>query len=1082
MKRIAMLIAAAALLNACGGGSDQAESQASASNESMAGTSAAGSISSSPYRVAAPQGIVVNRIDRRLHGARGSVDVWVSLEQNSVAAERAALAESSGMATAQGGELAKAMGAVRKAAADHRQRIGESQAALASNIASVGGRELARVQVAHNAIAVRIDASQLTQLAAISGVARVRPVLNYEMTLSETVPYVGGTAVQASGRDGTGVTVAVLDSGIDYTHRNFGGPGTAAAYAAAYGANPADPKNTTRDGLFPTAKVIDGFDFVGEVWPNCPTDADCRSEDPDPIDAPSTPPTDGGHGTHVADIIAGRSADGTHKGMAPGAKLVAVKVCSSVSTACSGVALLKAMDFALDPNGDGDTSDAVDIINMSLGSDYGQIEDDLTLASTNAVKLGVIVVAAAGNGANKPYIVGSPSIAPGVISVAQTEVPSAQAIPLVVNTPAAIAGIYANTATVDWAPVGAGVTGDVAFIGRGCPAGSIAPGSPADPILNSPAGKIALIDRGACSVSLKVDYAKNAGAIGVLIGLVAPGDAVSFSFGGGTPPFPPTLVIQQSLSTAIKAQLTAGQTVNVSISPAAAIPLVGSMASTSSRGPSISGQSIKPEIGAPGASVSAEVGTGTGETAFGGTSGASPMVAGAAALMRQAYPNRSPEKIKAMLMNSAETAVFTNPALLPGELAPITRIGAGELRVDRAIAQTAIAWNRATKSAALSFGALEVESHMVVERTLRIENFANTARNFTITPSFRYASDEASGAVKVQVRSRVHVSAGGHEDIDVKLIIDPNKLSTWTLNGGSLGGNGAALNGPEYDGYITLTAGSEKISVPWHVLPRKAAETDATLKEAHGRFGPTVKLRNKGAEVGEFDVFSLIGVSKKIPRSELPGPGDSFAVIDMRSVGVRHLPAAVFGADFLEFAINTNGRRAHPNYPAEFDIYLDTTGDGKPDFVVFNAENGGFGATGQNVVFLANLSTNTATAVFFTDADLNSGNVIFTVPMNSSAGSVNLGVAPGTTVGIDVFAFDNYFSGNLTDEITGMRFTPGIPRFGVVGLPFGGVAAHGSADLDVTTANVPDTLSSELGLLMMYRRNAGQEADRVRIR
>jgi minor extracellular serine protease Vpr len=1078
MKRIAMLIAAAALLNACGGGSDQAESQASASNESMAGTTAAGSISS-PYRVTAPQGIVVNRIDRRLHGARGSVDVWVTLDQNSVAAERAALAESSGMATAQGGELAKAMGAVRKAAAHHRQRIGESQAALASNIASVGGRELARVQVAHNAIAVRIDASQLTQLAALSGVARVRPVLNYEMTLSETVPYVGGTAVHASGRDGTGVTVAVLDSGVDYTHRNLGGPGTLAAYQAAYGTSPSDPKNTTRDGLFPTAKVVEGFDFVGEQWPNCAPGVDCRSEDPDPIDAPNAPPTDGGHGTHVADIIAGKSVDGTHKGTAPGAKLVAVKVCSSVSTACSGVALLRGMDFALDPNGDGDTSDAVDIINMSLGSDYGQIEDDLTEASTNAVKLGVVVVAAAGNGSNKPYVVGSPSIAPGVISVAQTHVPSAQAIPLVINSPAAIAGTYPNTATVEWAPITNGFSGEVKLASQaiGTPNASNLACDALPP--GSLAGKVALADRGTCAVSIKVHNAATAGAIGVLIANNVPGDAPSFSFGGPIPFTPAqTLILTQAVGALIKANVAAP--VVVTVSPVG-IPLVGSMVSTSSRGPSISKQSIKPEIGAPGASVSAEVGTGTGETAFGGTSGASPMVAGAAALLRQAYPNRSPEKIKAMLMNSAETAVFTNPALLPGELAPITRIGAGELRVDRAIAQTAIAWNRATKSAALSFGALEVESHMVVERTLRIENFANTARNFTITPSFRYASDEASGAVKVQVRSGVHVSAGGHEDIDVKLIIDPNKLSTWTLNGGPLGGNGAALNGPEYDGYITLTAGSEKISVPWHVLPRKAAETDATLKEAHGRFGPTVKLRNKGAEVGEFEVFSLIGVSKKIPRSELPGPGDNFAVIDMRSVGVRHLPAAVFGADFLEFAINTNGRRAHPNYPAEFDIYIDTTGDGVPDFVVFNAELGGFSVTGQNAVFLFNLSTNTATAVFFTDADLNSGNVIFTVPMNSSAGSPNLGVAPGTTIGIDVFAFDNYFSvsGNLTDEITGMRFTPGTPRFGVVGLPFGGVAPHGSADLGVTTANVPDTQSSELGLLMMYRRNAGQEADRV---
>ena len=193
---------------------------------------------------------------------------------------------------------------------------------------------------------------------------------------------------------------------------------------AAYGAAPADPLNKTLDGLFPTAKVVGGYDFVGEGWPTT-----ALAPDPDPIDF-------NGHGTHVADIIAGKSADGTHKGMAPGATLLAVKVCSAVATSCSGVALLQGMDFALDPNGDGDTDDAVDVINMSLGSDYGQIEDDLTLASTNAVKLGVVVVVSAGNGGNKPYIVGSPSIAPGVISVAQTQVPSATAIPLVINTPA----------------------------------------------------------------------------------------------------------------------------------------------------------------------------------------------------------------------------------------------------------------------------------------------------------------------------------------------------------------------------------------------------------------------------------------------------------------------------------------------------------------------------------------------------------------------------------------------------------------------------------------------------------------------
>src|SRR5919197_3138793 len=163
----------------------------------------------------------------------------------------------------------------------------------------------------------------------------------------------------------------MLDTGVDYTHKDLGGPGTLAAYTAAYGTTTMDRRNTTTDGLFPTAKVIAGFDFVGEKWPN-----GALAPDPDPIDCapsvivvPGKPPVpcDGGHGTHTADIVGGRSIDGTHKGIAPGAKLVAVKVCSSVTNACSGVAILEGIDFALDPNQDGDISDAVDVISMSIG-------------------------------------------------------------------------------------------------------------------------------------------------------------------------------------------------------------------------------------------------------------------------------------------------------------------------------------------------------------------------------------------------------------------------------------------------------------------------------------------------------------------------------------------------------------------------------------------------------------------------------------------------------------------------------------------------------------------------------------------
>ena len=59
--------------------------------------------------------------------------------------------------------------------------------------------------------------------------ARVAPVGNYEKALDETVPYIGATAVQNQGYDGTGIKVAVIDSGIDYLHANLGGSGDPAA-------------------------------------------------------------------------------------------------------------------------------------------------------------------------------------------------------------------------------------------------------------------------------------------------------------------------------------------------------------------------------------------------------------------------------------------------------------------------------------------------------------------------------------------------------------------------------------------------------------------------------------------------------------------------------------------------------------------------------------------------------------------------------------------------------------------------------------------------------------------------------------
>ena len=938
----------------------------------------------------------------------------------------------------------------------------DKQDALKGRLNGLGARQLASLTKALNAVVVSVDAAKLKDVAALPGVDSVQPIGDYQLDLSETVPYIGAKAVQDAGFDGTGVKVAVLDTGVDYTHQDLGGPGTAAAYTAAYGTTTADPRNTTRDGLFPTSKVIAGTDFVGEKWNGTATSPPLANDD-DPIDCgPSAIPSPcaGGHGSHVSDIIGGV---GPAKGVAPGAKLIAIKVCSSVSSACSGVALLEGVDFALDPNGDGDISDRANVMNLSLGSNYGQREDDLSAALSNAVGLGVVVAAAAGNAGDRPYIVSSPSTAQGVISVAQTQVPSAAAFFLHVNSPAAIAGDYKNTETVGWAPIGGGFTGDVAYVGRGCPAGSISPGSAADPYLASPAGKVALIDRGACAVSLKVDRAAKAGAIGVLIGLVAPGDPVSFSFGGGDT-FVPTLILTQATANLIKANIAAP--VNVTVGPQFKTPLVGSMVSSSARGPSVSENAIKPDIGAPGASVSAEAGTGTGTTSFGGTSGATPMIAGSAALLLDAHPGLSPAEVKSLLMNTAETNIQINPALSPGVLAPITRIGGGEVRVDRAVASKTAAWDADAAVGSLSFGYDAVSGSKTYVKKLVVRNYDSVGHTYTVTPSFRYSGD-ATGAVSLDAPSTVAVGANSSKQISVQLKVDPSKLPVWSLNGGSRGGDGFRLQDVEFDGYITLNGGANNtVHVAWQYLPHRAADVHAasTNVALSGGTGQVQLQNSSGALAGRTEVFSLTGASPKIGTGFLPKPGDNFAVIDLESVGARLV--SIGGGQFgVQFGIDTWGRRSVATYPAEFDVYIDSNRDGTPDFIVFNSENGGFGVTGQDVVSVFNVATGTVVGTFFfADADLDSGNAILTAPLSA------VGLTPGTKFDFSVFAFDNYFTGFLTDAIQNMTYTLSTPRFVGSGIPATGVPAGGSSTLAIQSVAGGDTASpSQTGLLLLYR-------------
>ena len=944
-----------------------------------------------------------------------------------------------------------------------RQAAQVQQAAVigAARALDANARVLGTVKIVLNAIMLDIDAAALPALAADPNVATISLVRDYEVDLSETVDYIGATAVQEMGYDGAGIVVAVIDSGIDYTHIAFGGSGDPADFAAN------DP-TIIEPGTFPTDKVIGGYDFVGSNWPN--TD---EEPDPDPLDDGA----EGGHGTHVAHIIGGEG------GVAPGVSLYALKVCSSVSTSCSGVAMMQALEFAADPNGDGNTSDHVDVLNMSIGSNYGDPRyDDTSAAVNNLATIGVLSVASAGNSGDKPYSHGTPGAASAALSVAQTEVPSSVLDVMEVLEPEAIAGDYpavwqawsvplSETGAIE-GPLQYGDTdGDNL---NGC--------APFDGDLT---GMIVLVDRGACNFTLKIKNIAEAGGELGIIGLVAPGDPFVGGDGGDRPIDIPGFMISQANSEMLKDALAVGEVI-LRFDPASSIPLAGSVVGSSSRGPATGTNEAGPDIGAPGASVSAVAGTGTGTTPFSGTSGAAPMVTGSAALLMDAYPDRSWAEIRAVLMNTAETEVWLAPEQFGGILAPISRIGGGEVRVDRALASPLAAWDRNDLAGTLSFGFHEVTGQTDLIKRVTIHNYSNRPITLRSEIEYRYDND-TSGEVRVTAPSWFTVPANGSTTVPVRLFVRPllnRPLHEWVLNSGDQGANGSALTLVEYDGYIHFTgvganAQNAMIHVPWHVLPRGAGqvETGFVSQTSSGW------VRNVGMSEVIIDTYSLLGASPDQPNPPI-NEGANAAPADLRYFGVQTYPVpggicSNNDSFVMAFAINTWDRQSHVN-TTEFDVYLDTDSDGEPDFVVFNFDLSLSNqlSDGRNVTWVADLASGAADAFFFTGHSTNSGNTVLTFCAEQIGMSGDDLLE--TSMGVDVYAFDWYYRGfGAIDAIEGMNVVPSGERYHTV-------FANGDADLTTLPPRSPrvgftiidsgnQLNETETGVLWLYGPGAPNE-------
>jgi minor extracellular serine protease Vpr len=608
---------------------------------------------------------------------------------------------------------------------------------------------------------VKASATDAQKLRFVAGVVSVDPVLSIpvpEVKRGEQLDLITSTnQIQAPlarnvySVNGTGVKVGIIDTGIDVDHPAFAG------------------------------RVLGGTDFVGDAY-----NADLgtpRIPDNNPDDC-------GGHGTHVAGIVGAN--DVSFQGVAPNVSLYAYKVFGCEGTTESDVPIL-AMERAV--------ADGMDIVNLSLGSNFGSTSGPSAIAVDRLALAGITVVMSAGNsGTRGLYAHGSPGSSESAISVANVENTAVLQSAFSISRTGFTTTIfgYGGMTASPFPPTSGGF--EIVRLGAsGSPeAQACTSGATPRPITpGSLTGKIVLIQRGVCSFYEKVRNAEAGGAIGVVIYNNRAGFISSTVAGTPATTIPSVTMLQAdgiALDTVINnanpttLTWTADKTLVTN-------PFGGTLDTSSSFGP-VDDLNLKPDVAAPGGSIYSTFPLEQGGYAtLSGTSMASPHVAGAVALLMQARPELkgNPRAIRAILQNTSTPVPFqADPSLLEH----VQRQGSGLIQVLNALSS-----KQSVSPSRLPLGELESGSKTI---TLTVKNDSTTPVTYAISHAaaasiardiLPNSSTQAVTPVASTLASVVNFSTPS-------LVVAANSSATFTVE---IAAPAGLANHGYFGGYVVLT-------------------------------------------------------------------------------------------------------------------------------------------------------------------------------------------------------------------------------------------------------------------------------------